>query len=328
MNAADLDFDPDRLQGFLGQQVTDVERIGGGQSNPTYFVTVGGDECVLRKKPNGELAPSAHDVGREYRIMQALSATPVPVPAMRAYCDDESVLGTAFYVMSRLRGRVLDQALLPDVPIADRTALYRAQAETLAALHAVDWEGVGLGSLARPGDFLGRQVERWARAWDDERPDDVGRVSDWLRANQPAERRTLTHGDFKFNNLIYDAGSPAVIGVLDWELAAIGDPMFDLGHVWAATWGVSPDEYGGVWGVDLDAEGLPTGEQFARWYQQASGRDDELLPFHRVLGLFRYAGIFRGIGQRAAAGTASAADAEAEGDKAHVFLDRTLRLLG
>jgi aminoglycoside phosphotransferase (APT) family kinase protein len=325
-----IDFDPARLRAYLATvrpEITgamEVERVGGGQSNPTYFLRFDGVELVLRKRPPGDLPPAAHDVGREFRIQHALRDTAVAVPQVQVYCDDDSVVGTPFYLMERLYGRIFQDTALPDVPRADRREVYRAQAHALAELHAVDWEAIGLSSLARPGSFLGRQIERWTRAWADERSDDVRAVAGWLQRNRPDEEPlVLVHGDFKFTNLVFHPTQPQLVGVLDWELAAIGDPLLDVAHIWSAVWATRPDEYGGTVGLDLEQLGLPSAAEFAAEYATASG-GAVLGPFHQVLALFRNAGIFRGIGERAAAGNANAANAAERGLMGDVYLDRAL----
>jgi aminoglycoside phosphotransferase (APT) family kinase protein len=330
---AGLDFDLDRLRSFLGERGHDgdlaIERVGGGQSNPTYFVTVGDQRLVLRKQPSGQLARGAHNVLREHRIMAALADSAVPVPAMIESCDDRDVLGTDFFLMARLTGRIFHDMTLAEAPADQRREMYFEHARTMAALHAVDYRAIGLEDLERPGSFVGRQIELWTRTWGDDRAGDVARVSDWLRANRPdSDRRALVHGDAKINNLVYHPTGSNLIGVLDWELAAIGEPMFDLAHIWASTWGTTPAEYGGVRGVDLEAAQLPTGEEFLAAYYEASDSTEQFLPFHKVFGLFRYAGIFYGIGQRAAEGNATAANAEAQGRNAHSYLDRALEAMG
>ena len=328
--ASGIDFDLPRFESFLHAELPrlrgplEVERIGGGQSNPTYFVTVGADELVLRKRPAGVLAKSAHDVGREYRIISALTHTGMPVPEVVRYCDDTSILGTSFYLMRRLHGVVCHDSELAEVSVGDRKTLYRAQARTLASLHALDYESLGLGDLARPGSFIDRQITRWTGAWADARVADLSDITAWLLANRPVvEKRALTHGDFKFNNLVVDPDSAEIVGVLDWELAAIGDPLLDVAHMWAATWATTRDEYGGVLGLDLAALGLPTPEDYAEYYGDSAWLD----PFYRALALLRYAGIFRGIGERAKTGTATAADASATGKLGEVYLNRVLDVI-
>lgn len=331
--AAGLDFAPGRLSGFLSRTMgvpatgIGLERVGGGQSNPTYFLTVGGLDLVLRKQPAGKLVQSAHDVAREFRIISALAGTTVPVPEPVLLCEDADVIGTPFYLMRRLRGRIFHEAALPGLPRHERREVYLAQARALAALHAVDWRGIGLADLARPGDFLRRQIDRWARAWGGRRAADVESIRAWLHARcPPAAPGVLVHGDFKLNNLVYDARAAVVIGVLDWELAAIGDPLFDLGHIWSATWATTPAEYGGVMGLDLEAAGLPSAGEFVDAYYRAAGTGRRLVPFYQVLALFRNAGIFHGIAERAAAGTAAAANAAQQDATALAYLDRALAI--
>ena len=329
----DVDVDPGALRAYLRTALPDadgelgLERIGGGQSNPTYFVTLGDTRLVLRKKPVGDLAPGAHDVGREHRILRALAGTAVPVPAPVLYEDDPTVLGTPFYLMARLDGRVFLDAGLGEVPVGERRACYEELARVLAALHAVDWRATELAGLARPGSFLARQVERWARAWGPagDAPAEVGRVVGWLRDHLPEDEQLgIVHGDYKLTNVIFEPARPVIAGVLDWELCAIGDPLLDLAHVWSFTWDTAPEEYGGVLGLDLAAEGLPTAEEFVAAYSAASGGSRRLTPFHLCLAAFRNAGIFHGIAQRAAAGSANAADAADVGRLDRVYLARAL----
>jgi len=337
--AASTDFDPTRLRAFLRTAAPElsgpmrVERVGGGQSNPTYFLTLGRDEVVLRKRPNGELPRSAHDVIREHRIIAALAASAVPVPRALLGCSDGSVIGTPFYLMERLHGRIFHDARLPDVAPAERRAYYLEHARCLATLHRVDPGDVSLADLARPGNFIARQVDRWARAWDrHDRRAEAESVGFWLRERLPADqRRVLVHGDFNFTNVVFDPIAPRIVGVLDWELAAIGDPLLDLGHVWSALWATSPEEYGGLLGSDLAGSGLPDADEYIAAYFGAVGwhqaQDPIGLPvFYRVLALLRNAGIFIGIAERAAAGTAAAAGAAGQAKTAEVYLDRAVRL--
>jgi aminoglycoside phosphotransferase (APT) family kinase protein len=332
--AASIDFDPARLRVFLGTAMPAltgpmrVERIGGGQSNPTYFLTFDTAEVVLRKRPNGELPKSAHDVVREHRIIAALAGSEVPVPRALLCCADASIIGTPFYLMERLHGRIFHDARLPEVVAADRRSYYLEHARGLAALHRADLEATGLAGLARPGNFLARQVDRWAGAWEHHhRKEDAAYTGRWLRERLPVgQRQALVHGDFKFTNVVFDATAPRLIGVLDWELAAIGDPLLDLAHIWSAWWATTSKEYGGLLGTDLNAEGLPQAEEYIAAYATAAGIPGGLPPFYRVLALLRNAGIFLGIAQRAAAGTAAAANAAEQGQTADAYLDRAVAL--
>lgn len=304
-----------------------VERIGGGQSNPTYFITIGARRLVLRKRPPGDLPKSAHDVAREYLFISSLAGSGVPVPGAVELEEDPAVIGTAFYVMERVDGRIFHDATMPDVARADRRAYYREFARVLARLHAVDWEASPLRDLKRPGRYLVRQVDRWARAWGElETSDpDVMRVTAWLRANLPEDDVLgIVHGDFKFTNVIFDPSRPVMAAVLDWELAAIGDPLTDVAHIWSALWETTRAEYGGLMDADLAALGLPGGEEFFEDYYAASGSPRRVTPFYLVLAHFRNAGIFHGIGQRAAAGNANAANAVETGRMGRVYLRRAL----
>jgi aminoglycoside phosphotransferase (APT) family kinase protein len=218
---------------------------------------------------------------------------------------------------------------LADAPAAQRRPMYLEHARAMAALHAVDYRAIGLGDLDRPGSFVSRQLELWTKSWGDDRADDIRTVHAWLVEHQPhSDRRALVHGDAKINNLIYHPAGTELVGILDWELASVGEPMFDLAHIWASTWATKPEEYGGVLGVDLQAAQLPTDEEFLTAYYQASDSDEQFLPFHKVFGLFRYAGIFHGIGRRAAEGNATAANAEEQGRNADRYLDRALEVMG
>lgn len=336
--AEGIDFDVDRLTEYLDatginpHAPVDIERVGGGQSNPTYFVTRGDARLVLRKQPAQVLVKAAHDMSREYRFLTALAPTPVPVPEPVRYEAGSDVIGTPFYLMGRVDGLVYADAELAGVPAEKRHALYLQHARLLATLHALDPERIGLGDMARPGSFTERQIKRWSGVWGDERIADLDRVRDYLTANRPSDEATaLVHGDFKFNNLIIDTGKPDgenIVGVVDWELAAIGDPLLDVAHMWAATWATTPEEYGGVLGLDLADAGIPEPEEYDAAYQAAGGRPGGLSAFYRVLALLRYAGIFHGVRQRALAGAATSSDALEQGRLADVYLDRALAIIG
>lgn len=330
---AGFDFEPEHLRAFLEAEMPELrgpmraERIGGGQSNPTYFISFDNREMVLRKRPPGELPKSAHDVAREYRLIRALFPTRVPVPEPILFRDSPEVVGTPFYLMGRVHGRIFHDASAPSLTPEQRRELYRAYARALAQLHALDWRALGLEAFARPGSFLTRQVDRWGRAFGEGDPK-VERIVGWLRDNLPAsERLTLVHGDFKFNNLVFHPDRPELVGVLDWELATIGDPMTDLATNWAFLWETAPQEYGGIRGLDLDHLGIPDAETYFEDYYAASGASDRVQTFHKVLALLRNAGIFRGIGERHAAGIAAAADAADAAKLEQVFVARALTLI-
>lgn len=316
---ASLPFDSSRLRDYLSRHLPasggrmHLSAIGGGQSNPTYFVTFdGGGDYVLRKQPPGELLPSAHAVDREYRVMTALADTDVPVPRTLHYCDDRTVIGTLFYVMERLEGRIFHQSAMPGVTPAERTALYQAMNETLARLHAVDWQALGLADYGRPGSYFTRQVTRWSRQYQSAKTrdiPDIERLAAWLPENiPPGDETAIAHGDFRLGNLMFHPTEPKVIGVLDWELSTLGHPLADLGYN-CMIWHLLPDHYGGIMGLDHRALGIPSQEDYARAYCRRAGRSDRLLPFHVAFSLFRFAVIIEGIAGRAQAGNAAAANA-------------------
>jgi aminoglycoside phosphotransferase (APT) family kinase protein len=335
--ASGADFDPARLQAYLTARLPGLagemrlERIGGGQSNPTYFLSFDNRRLVLRKQPGGDLLPGAHDVAREYRAMAALVDTPVPVPTPVLLETDRGVIGTAFYLMERVDGRIFYDHRLPDLPREHRRDLYFSMADTLAELHAVDWRATDLAGLARPGSFLERQVERWAKPWTGEAGEVRSQglaIADWLRVHRPTqERAALVHGDLKLSNAICYPTRPAIVAVLDWELFAIGEPMLDLAHTVASIWSTRPEEYGGVMGCDLAALGVPTETEFLARYYAAAKSPARMTRFHQVLALLRAAGIFHGIGQRAKAGVAAAAGAAETARLAEVYLQRAHALI-
>lgn len=334
--ASGADFDPAVLRAYLAERLPGLagemrlERIGGGQSNPTYFLTFDNRRLVLRKQPNGELLPGAHDVARECRAMSALAGSPAPVPKVVLLETDRSVMGAAFYLMERIDGRIFYDHRLPDVPPEQRRTLYASLADTLAAIHAVDWRAAGLSDLARPGSYLERQVARWARPWEGEAQalQAQGRaVAGWLRANRPQETAVIVHGDLKLSNAICHPTEPRLAAVLDWELFTIGDPMLDLAHTVVFIWATRPEEYGGVLGADLAALSLPTEDEFLERYYAASASPARMTRFHRVLALLRVAGIFHGIGQRAKAGIAAAEGAAETARIAEVYLQRAYDLV-
>lgn len=332
--AADLDHEA--LAAYLPQAVdgTDgalnVARISGGQSNPTFFVDAGRRRLVLRKQPAGEHLPSAHQVDREFRVMKALAGSDVPVPEMVKLEEDRSVLGTAFYVMERLDGRVIHDSRLPDMAREDRVKAYAHVARTLGRLHAVDWRAAGLEGFGRPGNFFERQTGRWTKQWHLSKTREIpelDRLVDWLPKHVPADdRTTIVHGDYRIGNLMFHPTEPRIVGVLDWELSTLGHPLADLAHA-GALWHVKPEEYGGLMGVDLAAQGLPELPAFEEEYLAAAGSTERLTPFHLAFALFRFAVIFEGIAARAASGTASAANAAEVGKLSSVLARRAEDIL-
>jgi aminoglycoside phosphotransferase (APT) family kinase protein len=324
------EFEPASLERFLRSRLADVsgdfslERISGGQSNPTFFATLGQRRMVVRKKPPGEVLPSAHAIDREYRAISALAATDVPVPRAMLFCDDAAVVGTPFYVMERLEGRVFHQATLPGVSPSERSAMYLAMAEMLARLHDVDPAAIGLGDFGRAGNYFERQIRRWTSQYQlarwREMPD-IDQIAAWLPKHLPPEEPArICHGDFRIGNLMFHPTEPRVVGVLDWELSTLGQPLADVAFS-ALGWETSPDEHGGLRGLDLAALGIPTREAYLATYfaSRKTPAPHKLAPFHTIFAMFRFAVIFDGIAVRARSGSAAAENAAAVGEFAPIF---------
>ena len=305
-----------------------LEPIGGGQSNPTYLLEVDGRRLVLRKKPAGPILPSAHAIEREYRVLSALQDTRVPVPRPLLICEDQDVLGTSFYLMEHLCGRVFADAALPELTPEERRAAYLDMARVLADLHSIEPAAVGLADFGRPGDYFQRQLARWSRQWaaaEGVEIPDLDRLASWLAATLPGEdgEVAIAHGDYRLGNLIYHPHEPRVIGVLDWELSTLGHPLADLGFACMA-WHTTPEEYGGIAGLEVD--GIPTQEEFVDAYMAEAPSVGPLKPFHIAFALFRFAVIFVGIGQRAAAGSAASAEGAALAPLAARFAARGMEV--
>ncbi len=330
------DFDPSALATYLsrrfGPGALSLERIGGGQSNPTYFVDFAGRRMVLRKQPAGPILRGAHAVDREFRVLSALAETGVPVPRPILFEADASVLGTPFYLMERVEGRVFHDASLPGLQPAERRAIYRAMAETLAELHALQPDAIGLGDYGRPGNYFDRQLARWSKQWRESPQDgipDLDRLSDWLANNLPPDdgRVAIAHGDFRIGNLLYHPTEPRVVAILDWELSTLGHPLADLGFC-CMPWRTAPDEYGGILGLDRAALGIPDEKEFVGHYFAHAAPTAPLKPFHVAFALFRFAVIFVGIADRAAAGSAAGENADRLAPLAARFAARGLEAAG
>ncbi len=329
-------FDPERLRAYLAGVLPGMdaplrlERISGGQSNPTFFATCGAQRMVLRKKPGGVLLPSAHALDREYRIMSALSRTDVPVPRLLHYCGDAGVIGTEFYLMERLDGRVFQDCSLPGVAPEDRRAMTFAMADSLARLHRVDWQALGLADHGRGGNFFRRQIGRWTKQWALSRTrelPDVERLIDWLPRHVPDDETTcISHGDFRINNLMFHATQPRVIAVLDWELSTLGHPLADLAYS-ALSWRLAPEDYVGMRGLDLAALGIPSEAEYLARYHGQMPSVGPVTGFHVAFSLFRLAVIFEGILSRARLGTASSGNAAEVGKLGEVFARRAVEAI-
>ncbi|MFJ5367695.1 phosphotransferase family protein, partial [Bosea sp. CER48] len=317
-SAGKIDFDPAALAAFLDARfgpaaALALERIGGGQSNPTYFVDHGGKRLVLRKQPAGPILRGAHAIDREFRVLEALSRTNVPVPRAVLFHSEPALLGTPFYLMERLDGRVFHDCALPGLAPQERRSLYLGMAEALAKLHAVRPDDVGLGDFGRPGNYFERQIARWTRQLRESSGEPIAELEEvaaWLPARLPEDdgQVSIAHGDFRLGNLLFDPAKPEVIGILDWELSTLGHPLADLGYC-AMPWHTAPDEYGGILGLDRAALGIPTEGEFLAHYHAHAVPTAPLTRFHRVFALFRFAVIFVGIADRVRSGTAAAVNA-------------------
>jgi aminoglycoside phosphotransferase (APT) family kinase protein len=297
-----------------------VEPLAGGQSNPTFRVLGADRPYVLRKQPPGPLLPSAHAIDREFRVLRALHGTDVPVPEVMLYCADASIVGTPFYLMEFLDGRVIVDPSIPGASSAERSAIYDEMNRVIAALHCVDAVKAGLADFGRPGNYFERQIARWSRQYKDSRTEDIeamDRLIDWLPGRVPQdERTTVVHGDYRLDNLVFHPTEPRVLGVLDWELATCGHPLADFAYHCMA-WHVPPSLWRGIGGLDLAALGIPDEAAYRRRYGERTGLSDGgLWSFYLAYNLFRMAAILQGIARRAQLGSAAAADAREVGRKA------------
>jgi len=319
----------DHVEGFRGP-VT-AERFAGGQSNPTYKLAAASGNYVLRRKPPGALLPSAHAVDREFRVMRALAETPVPVPRVYALCEDDAVIGSAFYVMEHLDGRIFWDQRLPEIASpAERTAMFDSMNRVIADLHRVNYGAVGLGDFGRPGNYMARQIARWSRQYRASEIEPIAamdRLIEWLPEHLPPESPpAIVHGDYRMDNLIFHKSEPRVIGVLDWELSTIGDPLADFAyHV--LTWRVTPELFRGLAGVDFAGLGIPDETEYVAAYCRRTGREQIAgWEFYLVYSLFRIAAILQGIAKRAIDGTAAGADAAEQGKLARPLAEQAWAL--
>ncbi len=300
------------VEGFRGPLI--LAKFKGGQSNPTYRVDAGGRSYVLRRKPFGPLLPSAHAVEREYRLIAALHPTGFPVARPYGLCEDDGVIGSAFYIMEMVEGRTLWDGMLPGMSREERTATYHAMVDTLADLHAVDVEAVALADYGKPGSYFARQVGRWTKQYRAAQTDDLPvmeRLIEWLPATLPDQTRSgIVHGDYRIDNLIYAPDRPQVAAVLDWELSTLGDPMADLSYL-LMHWFVPSEGRAGLLGQDLDALGVPAAAAMAERYAERTGLGEvPPLDWYFAFGQFRLASIVQGIKKRALDGNASSSQAE------------------
>jgi aminoglycoside phosphotransferase (APT) family kinase protein len=329
-------FDPATLERYMREHVAGftgaltVRQFRGGQSNPTYYLTAGGKEYVLRRKPPGKLLPSAHAVEREYRVITALGKTGYPVPRTYALCEDDAVVGTAFYIMDCVHGRVLTDPAIPGLTPRERAAIYDSLNEVQARLHTVDWRALGLADFGRPGNYFARQIHRWTqqyRASETEKIEAMERLIAWIPEHvPPGDETTLVHGDFRLGNTIIHPTAPRVVAVLDWELSTLGHPLADLAYnclPYRFT-----REWEGLADKNLAELGIPTEEEYVGAYCRRTGRAG--IPdwnFCLAFGMFRLAAIAQGIMGRVLAGTANDPNARERGARARPLAESAWALV-
>jgi len=343
-------FDIDALERYLARHLSDltapisVRQFRGGQSNPTYHLRgadhrslgMGGAdppgprELVLRRKPPGQLLPSAHAIDREYRVMTALETSGVPVPKTYLLCEDPQVIGTPFFLMEYVAGHPMADPTLPDRSPAERNEIYESMISVLARRHTVDWRAAGLADYGKPGNHVARQVHRWTaqyRASETERIEAMERLIEWFPAHiPPGDEDAVVHGDYRPGNLLLHPAEPRVAAVIDWELSTIGHPLVDLGHH-ALIFRTGPEDFGAL--ADRERpEGIPSEGEYLDTYCRLTGRAS--LPeweFYVAFAMFRFAAIFQGIMGRVVAGTANDPDARRAGARARPLAERAWRLI-
>lgn len=312
-------FDPAPLEAYLRRAIEDfgdnmkVLQFQGGASNPTFLITTEGADgprrYVLRKKPPGQLLASAHQVDREYRIMKALSQTDVPVPVMRTLCEDPEVMGTTFYVMDFLPGRIFRDATLPDQTPQERAAIYDELNATLAKLHRVDYQAIGLGDYGKAGGYFERQLSRWIKQYRGAETDHIPEMEQLiteLPARLPADDSvSIAHGDYRLENVMFHPTEPKLIAVLDWELSTIGHPLADIAYN-AFLWRSDSPGWGSLQGVDFKTSGIPSEAEYVARYLERVGRGPvEDWNFYVAFSVFRLASISQGVYKRILAGVAA-----------------------
>jgi aminoglycoside phosphotransferase (APT) family kinase protein len=296
------------VDGWRGPSVT--KKFATGQSNPTYLIETPAGRFVLRRKPPGKLLKSAHMIEREFRVLTALESTGFPAPRALALCEDESVIGTAFYLMAHVDGRIFWDPALPELELEQRPPIYDAMNEGLARLHEIDVAAAGLSDYGKPGNYFARQLGRWSdqyRASETSTIADMDRLIAWLGENVPADdgRVALVHGDWRIDNMIFDARSPRLLAVLDWELSTLGHPFADLAYQ-CMHWRLPHASFGGLAGLDRSSQGIPTEAEYVAAYCRRTGLAG--VPnwtFLIAFSFFRYAAIAQGVYKRTLDGNAS-----------------------
>jgi len=313
------------VDGFHGP--LQIEQFKGGQSNPTYRVAAGGRHYALRRKPPGKLLPSAHAVDREYRVIKALHATGFPVARPYALCEDEAVIGTAFYVTDCVEGRVLWDQSLPGMTKPQRGAIWDELNRVIAKLHLIDYKSVGLEGFGKPGNYIERQIGRWTKQYlasETGTIEAMDRLIAWLPQNiPPGDETTIVHGDYRLDNTIFHPTEPKILAVLDWELSTLGHPMADFAYH-CMSWHIPPGQFRGIAGLDLEQLGIPSEAQYVEAYCARLGRkpvEPSVWDYYMAYNLFRIAAILQGIAKRVVDGTAASSHGAEAGARARVMAE-------
>ena len=309
------------VEGFSGE--LEISQFKGGQSNPTFKLSAGGKHYVLRTKPGpaAKLLPSAHAIDREFRVMDALNKAGFPSARQYALCTDEALIGRAFYIMEFIDGRVLWDQSLPGMSPTERAAYYAEMNRVIAALHTIDYAAIGLASYGKPGNYFGRQIDRWSKQYkasETETIDAMDQLIEWLPKNIPAgDETSIVHGDYRLDNMMFHPTEPKILAVLDWELSTLGHPLADFSYH-LMSWHIPEGQFRGIGGLDHKALGIPTEAEYIANYCARTGRTlrPEDIKFYLAYNMFRMAGILQGIMKRYADGTASSAQALKSGQAA------------
>ena len=321
-------FDVGRLEAFLAERIDGfrgpltVTQFKGGQSNPTFLLTTPQMRYVMRSKPapSAKLLPSAHAVDREHRVITALGRAGMPVPRTHCLCEDEGLIGLAFYVMEFVAGRVLWEQSLPGMAPRERAAVYDEMNRVIAALHSVDYKAIGLEGFGKPGNYFQRQIDRWSKQYRASATDpipEMDRLIEWLPgAIPPGDETVIVHGDYRLDNLMFHPTEPRILAILDWELSTLGHPLADFSYH-CMSWHIPPEKFRGIAGLDLAALGIPSEAEYVAAYCKRTGRPGiDHWEFYLAYNMFRLAAILQGIMKRALDGTAASTEALDAGKRA------------